>query len=71
MEWVKTRERNEALDCRVINRAVASLAGLDRLRPEQVATVKQESVANASEDPHTTKKRAGKNATGQVAASKV
>lgn len=29
-EWEKTRERNEALDCRVGNRAIASAFGLDR-----------------------------------------
>lgn len=29
-EWVKTRERNEALDCRVYARAVAWLMGVDR-----------------------------------------
>lgn len=29
-EWVKTRERNEALDCRVYARAVAWLMGIDR-----------------------------------------
>lgn len=29
-EWVKTRERNEALDCRIIARAVASAFGADR-----------------------------------------
>ena len=29
-EWIKTRERNEALDCRVYARAAASLYGIDR-----------------------------------------
>lgn len=29
-EWVKTRERNEALDCRVYAKAVAALRGVDR-----------------------------------------
>lgn len=29
-EWVKTRERNEALDCRVYARAAAALLGIDR-----------------------------------------
>lgn len=29
-EWVKKRERNEALDCRIIARAVASQCGADR-----------------------------------------
>lgn len=30
--WEKTRERNEALDCRVIARAMASLIGIDRFK---------------------------------------
>jgi phage terminase large subunit GpA-like protein len=30
LEWVKTRERNEALDCRVYARAAAVLLGVDR-----------------------------------------
>ncbi len=33
--WVQTRERNEALDCRVYARVAASVAGLDRWSPEQ------------------------------------
>lgn len=32
MEWVKDRERNEALDCRVYARAAASIYGLDRFK---------------------------------------
>src|SRR5258708_3306746 len=31
-EWVKDRERNEALDCRIYARAAASIVGLDRLK---------------------------------------
>jgi len=31
-EWVKSRERNEALDVRIYNRAVASLIGIDRFK---------------------------------------
>lgn len=31
-EWVKSRERNEALDCRIYNRALASLIGIDRFK---------------------------------------
>lgn len=33
--WVKKRERNEILDLHVYNRAVASILGIDRLKPEQ------------------------------------
>lgn len=32
-EWVKTFERNEALDCRVYARAAALIAGIDQLGP--------------------------------------
>lgn len=34
-EWSKTRERNEALDCRIIARATASTCGADRWTDEQ------------------------------------
>lgn len=33
--WEKTRERNEALDCRIGNRAIAALIGIDRWTEEQ------------------------------------
>lgn len=33
-EWTKTRERNEALDCRIGCRAIASAFGADRWTPE-------------------------------------
>ena len=33
-DWVKIRERNEALDCRVYARAAASLFGLDQFKDE-------------------------------------
>lgn len=36
-EWVKTRERNEALDCRVYARAAAALLGVDRWQPARWA----------------------------------
>ena len=32
--WVKIRERNEALDCRVYARAAAAISGMDRWKPE-------------------------------------
>lgn len=34
-EWAKTRERNEALDCRVYARAAAALLGVDRWTEER------------------------------------
>jgi phage terminase large subunit GpA-like protein len=33
-EWIKDRERNEALDCRVYARAAASICGMDRFKDE-------------------------------------
>ena len=32
-EWVKERERNEALDLKVYNRALAAIIGIDRFKP--------------------------------------
>ncbi len=40
-EWQKTRERNEALDCRVYARAAAYVSGLDRLKDETWKTLEQ------------------------------
>lgn len=37
--WEKTRDRNEALDCRVYARAAAAQLGADRLTPEQWAEI--------------------------------
>lgn len=60
VEWVKERERNEALDCRVYNRAAASMVGIDRFRDKdwskfRVQTlVKLEKPADAK--PETNKK---------------
>jgi len=34
-EWQKTRDRNEALDCRVYARAAAAVCGIDRFRDEE------------------------------------
>lgn len=35
-EWVKVRDRNEALDCRIYARAVASICGIDRMKDMQL-----------------------------------
>lgn len=40
-EWVKTRERNEALDLHVYNRAVAAIVGADRFTAKQWERMKQ------------------------------
>lgn len=52
-EWVKDRDRNEALDCRVYARATAALVGLDRLKHvEPVKAAQQETLASDSEPVH-------------------
>ena len=40
-EWIKTRERNEALDIFVYNRAAAHVVGLDRYNEDQWNTFKK------------------------------
>lgn len=44
-EWIKERERNEALDCRIYNRAAASMVGLDRLRERDAERLEKSPVA--------------------------
>lgn len=67
-EWVKTRDRNEALDCRVYARAVAWLMGVDRwddkkweaLEAQVNPTLEEKPVAgdpNRREKPKTTARR--------------
>ena len=44
-EWQKTRERNEALDCRVYARAAASIVGMDRFSEENWKLLENEMIA--------------------------
>jgi len=39
-QWVKTRDRNESLDCRCYARAMASVCGIDRMTKERLSRVK-------------------------------
>lgn len=48
-EWVKERERNEALDCRIYARAAASLVGLDRFKKPKNSTTEKNVVAKNTE----------------------
>ena len=41
-EWVKVRERNEALDCRNYARAAASLIGYDRLKEQDFLALEEQ-----------------------------
>jgi len=52
-EWQKTRERNEALDCRVYARAAAAACGMDRFTDGQWKTKEQQvaSLAEHSSNP--------------------
>jgi len=54
-EWVKERERNEALDCRIYNRAAASLAGLDRMKDKDAERLEKKNIAKAIDPPNTEK----------------
>jgi phage terminase large subunit GpA-like protein len=57
-EWVKVRDRNEALDCRVYARAAASLVGLDLFKEENWIAL--ENGIGASFNEKTDAKRTGK-----------
>ena len=53
-EWQKTRERNEALDCRVYARAAAAVCGMDRFGDDAWRTLEQnlaQRVAQAGQPP--------------------
>lgn len=52
-EWVKDRERNEALDCRIYARAAAALAGLDRMKEKDAKRHEKNAVANPVQVPNT------------------
>ena len=52
--WEKMRERNEALDCRIMNRAMAMLIGADRFSEEEWA--RREGI-DAANRPHKKKRR--------------
>ena len=49
VEWVKERERNEALDCRVYNRAAASMVGIDRFREREWSKFRVQTIVKAKE----------------------
>jgi len=48
-EWQKTRERNEALDCRVYARAAAAVCGMDRFTNEVWQALEQQLAALAEQ----------------------
>jgi phage terminase large subunit GpA-like protein len=50
-EWVKTRERNEALDTRIYARAAASVCGVDRFSEAQWKQLDEQTVAKPEQPP--------------------
>lgn len=52
-EWVKERERNEALDCRIYARAAASLVGLDRQKDQEPEKAVEKEVAKSNNSAQT------------------
>ena len=58
-EWVKDRERNEALDCRVYARAAASICGIDRFTEDNWAALESnfETITENKQTPTPKKKR--------------
>ena len=50
LEWQKTRERNEALDCRVYARAAAWLIGADRWHERKWRQMEEDLAAPAGKD---------------------
>lgn len=50
-EWVKTRERNETLDCKIYARAAAARVGMDRWGDQQWAALEQSLSTAPKPDP--------------------
>lgn len=48
-EWVKDRERNEALDCRIYARAAASMIGLDRLKENSLQKIRVTAIVKSDQ----------------------
>ena len=61
-EWVKIRERNEALDCRVYARAAAAVVGIERMEEEDWARI--ERALRAAQGPRERAVRSRRRATG-------
>lgn len=50
-EWVKVRERNEPLDCRIYARAAAALAGMDRMTEADWDRIERELAGEPPDQP--------------------
>ena len=51
LEWQRTRDRNEALDCRVYARAAAWLMGMDRWNEDRWETLAAQLLPGRTETP--------------------
>jgi phage terminase large subunit GpA-like protein len=64
-QWEKTRERNEALDCRVYARAAAAIMGLDRLDEKHWAALAGRKLTDRSESSKVTERTTTSDAAGR------
>lgn len=55
-EWEKTRDRNEALDCHVYNRAAASMVGIDRFGEQEWSLLENTFVESVKKVENNTEK---------------
>ena len=58
-EWEKTRERNEALDCRVYARAASIILGVDRMSSEQWEAMRATPIPSISGNQGSSEKQNG------------
>jgi phage terminase large subunit GpA-like protein len=64
-QWEKTRERNEALDCRVYARAAAAIMGLDRLDEKHWSALAGRKLTDRSESSKVTERTTTSDAAGR------
>jgi phage terminase large subunit GpA-like protein len=62
-DWVKVRDRNEALDCRVYARAAASLFGLDQFKDEHWKILENDVGVSSNGNMNTKGSQSGKEVT--------
>ena len=62
-QWIKTRDRNEVLDCRVMSRAVATICGMDRYKDEHWRKLEMELGVKTPEKSDDIMKSKGKKVT--------
>ena len=65
-QWEKTRDRNEALDCRVYARAAASIMGLDRLDEKHWTLIAGRRLTSFTESRSFTERTSATDAAGRT-----